>query len=620
VTALAAALESLSGRRIVLFGGKGGVGKTTMAVLAALQLAKTKKVVLFTTDPAGNLTDLFSGDLPPATGNLIIESLDANQLYAKFLETNLPSFLELGDRGTYLDREELRRFFELALPGVDELMAWSRIGELAEEHPDAAIVVDTAPTGHTQRMLSSGEHFAQLARALDSMQEKHRNMVRQLTRRDPRDAMDAFIEQFEADAERHRELLREGAFVPVTLSELLVIEQTKRLIASMEIEVPFVILNRTASECDCARCREQGRRDVAARGEFERVVDAPRSCVPLDSVLALNAYLADARPSPGASRPPLPEGEGAELFPLPPGEGGRRPGEGRAVAKTLTFFAGKGGVGKTTMSAASALRLAHAHPDRQYVIISVDPAHSLRDLFAHEAPPPNLKVEMIDTRARWRAFRDQLGEEIERAVNAITPSGLTVAYDTDAMKQLIEVAPPGADELFAISRLADLTADPTVAATIVDTAPTGHFLRLLDLPKTAGEWVREFMRILLRYRELVPAGSLGEELLRASRALHALEQTLHSERATVVVVTRPERVVVAETRRLLDDLHRRGISVSRVIANYVTPDTGCSCDQSMRAFEEESLAALGTDITRVERRDTPPMKLSDLVRIADLSS
>lgn len=288
MSALRDALDTLRTRRIILFGGKGGVGKTTMAALAALQLAQSCKVVLFTTDPASNLGDLFATSQPR---NLVTESLDAPSLYARFLEANLPSFLELGDRGTYLDREELRRFFELSLPGVDELMAWSRIGELAEEHADATIVVDTAPTGHTLRMLSSGEHFAQLARALDAMQEKHRNIVRQLTRRDPRDAMDAFIERFETDAQRRRDLLDAGAFVPVALSEPLVVEQTKRLIKEVEIEVPFVILNRTAPDCDCARCRERAKRDAEARSEFAHVVDAPRSCVPLDGVDRLEAYL-----------------------------------------------------------------------------------------------------------------------------------------------------------------------------------------------------------------------------------------------------------------------------------------------------------------------------------------
>lgn len=287
-SSLTSAFDSLASRRIILFGGKGGVGKTTMSALAALQLAKTRRVILFTTDPASNLADLFATE---AGENLTIEALHAEDLYARFLDRNLTAFLELGDRGTYLDREELRRFFELALPGVDELMAWSRIGELAESNGDAVIVVDTAPTGHTLRMLSGGAHFEQLVRALETMQAKHRSIVRQLTRREASDAMDDFLARFEGEAERRRALLQAGAFVPVTLSEPWVVEQTRRLIGEVGISVPYVILNRTAPACDCARCRERAVRDEEARREFVNVVDAPRSCAPLDSVDRLEAYL-----------------------------------------------------------------------------------------------------------------------------------------------------------------------------------------------------------------------------------------------------------------------------------------------------------------------------------------
>jgi arsenite-transporting ATPase len=279
----------------------------------------------------------------------------------------------------------------------------------------------------------------------------------------------------------------------------------------------------------------------------------------------------------------------------------------------MIFFAGKGGVGKTTCSAAYALRLAAAHPENRYVVISVDPAHSLRDVFAGQQPPANLAVEIIDTREKWRRFRDTLGEEIERAVDSITPSGMSVAYDTDAVQKLIEVAPPGADELFAITRLSDLIADESIAGIIVDTAPTGHFLRLLDLPSTAGEWVREFMRILLRYRDLIPPGSLGEELVSASKSLKAIEEALHHD-AKVMVVTRPERIVVAETKRLIAELSRRGIPLGGVIANYVTPENDCKCDRSMRRFEEAALAEL-PDVTRIERRDHPVTSLDELAKL-----
>jgi len=275
MTSFDAALDSLASRRVVLFGGKGGVGKTTISAKAALHYAKSRRVILFTTDPASNLGDF---DLP-----VDVESLDASALWSRFLSTNLEAFLEIGDRGTYLDREELRRFFELSIPGADELMAWMRIGELAEANEDALIVVDTAPTGHTLRMLSSSEHFRQLGEALDAMQEKHRNLVRQLTRRRVRDAMDAFIEEFSAQSARRRELLVDparAAFIAVMLSEPWVVEQTKRLVAEIEIDTPFVVLNRTAPDCDCARCREQAKRDAEARKAFANVVDVQRWCTP----------------------------------------------------------------------------------------------------------------------------------------------------------------------------------------------------------------------------------------------------------------------------------------------------------------------------------------------------
>lgn len=627
---LPAALDRLASHRAILFGGKGGVGKTTISAAAALHFARRRAVVLFTTDPASNLDDLL-GDA--TVENLTIEALDAEALYRQFLDRNLAAFLELGDRGTYLDRDELTRFFELSLPGVDELMAWTRIGELLEEDADRLVIVDTAPTGHTLRMLGAAEHFRQFALALDAMQEKHRGMVRQFTRRDVRDAMDEFIEAFDAQAAQRRALLSDpdrAAFVPVLLSEPWVVEQTLRLITEVRedgLHVPFAVLNRAAPHEDDGRCRAVAARDAEAIDALAplAVAVAPHACEPMDSAVSIGAWM-DGRFSHERARSFADYGVQRDSR-VGAQDDKARAGTSAEVAAAdasslhlarLTFLAGKGGVGKTTSSASIALQLALRHPEQRFTVISVDPAHSLRDVFAHESPPPNLAVEMIDTRAKWRRFRDTLGVEIERAVDSLTPGGMTVAYDTEAVKKLIEIAPPGADELFAIKRIADLLADETQAAIVVDTAPTGHFLRLLDLPRTAGEWVREFMRILLHYRELIAPGSLGEELVSASRALKELSAVLTSDRASVIVVTRPERIVLAETSRLIADLDRRGIALGGVIANYMTPQSNCACDQSLRASEAATLATLGRDVVRVERRDAPVTRLEELATLVPL--
>lgn len=597
-TPFVGALNELSSRRVVLFGGKGGVGKTTIALAAAIHYSATRPTILFTTDPASNLSDLVGDE---RIERLTIEALDATALYAGFLEKNLAAFLEIGDRGTYLDREELRRLFELAIPGIDELMAWMHLGELIERNPGSLVVVDTAPTGHTLRMLSSSGQFRQVALALDAMQEKHRVLVSQFTRRNVRDSMDEFIDAFYDEAERRSALLRDparAAFIPVMLSEPLVVEQTRRLIdETADLDVPFLILNRAHAEC-----RES--EDAAAREALAplRVVDAGRACAPLDSVVRLREWMGGLLTTP-------PTGRSAPTFASEP----------LRIGAPIVFLAGKGGVGKTTCAASIALQLAAENPAKRYVVISVDPAHSLPRLFEGLDVPANLTVEAIDTRAKWRRFRDSFGERIEEAIDALTPRGLSIGSDAEAMRRLVELAPPGADELFAVNRLIELASDESLAGVVIDTAPTGHFLRLMELPRTAGEWVREFIRILLHYRDVLPAGSLGEELVNASRSLRQLDETLHSERAVTVVVTRPERIVLEETSRLMAELKRRGMRTGGVIANYVTPETGCACDRSMRAFELESLQALA-GATLIERRDRPPATVAELRALVPLAS
>jgi arsenite-transporting ATPase len=135
----------------------------------------------------------------------------------------------------------------------------------------------------------------------------------------------------------------------------------------------------------------------------------------------------------------------------------------------------------------------------------------------------------------------------------------------------------------------------------VDTAPTGHTLRLLALPAVALDWTRALLAILLKYRALIRPGTLAEELVALSRELRRLERLLHDERVTrVLVVTRTGAVVRAETARLLARLRALRLGVAAVLVNGVTPDRVPRCRRCAREREGDrrELAVLRADRAR----------------------
>jgi arsenite/tail-anchored protein-transporting ATPase len=598
-------LESLADRRLLLFGGKGGVGKTTISVLAAIHFAATRPVLLVTTDPAGNLTDLVRESLP----NLEIETIDAEQLWKTFLETNIEDILELGDRGTLLSRDEIRRFFEFSIPGIDELMGWTRVADLVLENRDGPVIVDTAPTGHTLRLLTSSTHWRGFVGVLESMQAKHHDVVLQLSRREVRDELDAFLESLAEDVETRSQVFSDrsaSAFVPVFHAEPWVVDQTRRLVAELEqaaIAVPFAIMNRATAGCECGRCRYRRRSEQAASERLPcPITRAPDACAPFRGIEDADLYLHGKRRTvePGS----VPELE---------------PGVLRIGGRDLLLVAGKGGVGKTTVSSSLALQAAASHPDERVVLLSVDPAHSVLDVFDAIEPPPNLTVEAIDTKRIWQEMSDDIAEAVSDAVNRLTPRGFTNVHDEEITRQLLELSPPGADEIFALLRIQELQQDPQTSLLIVDTAPTGHFLRLLQLPDVAGEWVRELIRLVLNYRDIFSSSTIGEKLLHSSKSLRQFEDLLRSDRSGVVVVTRPEPVVALETDRLLAALAAKQIALCGLVINAVTPIEDCECSRTERASQVELIQRYHDRSTViVERAAEPPVSeiaLRELVPI-----
>jgi arsenite-transporting ATPase len=158
--------------------------------------------------------------------------------------------------------------------------------------------------------------------------------------------------------------------------------------------------------------------------------------------------------------------------------------------------------------------------------------------------------------------------------------------EQSAFKELIDLAPPGIDEVIAIADVAEAAADPASPydVVVVDTAPTGHALRLLQTPAVLRDWTLALMSLLLKYREVVGAGQLAALLVQLSKRLRGLQDILADPaKCRLVAVTRAAGVPVEETLDLVRDLGPLGIAVDGVVVNATGAGTCSRCAEQARA-------------------------------------
>jgi len=278
----------------------------------------------------------------------------------------------------------------------------------------------------------------------------------------------------------------------------------------------------------------------------------------------------------------------------------------------ILLFTGKGGVGKTTLAAATGAALAAR--GRKTLVVSTDPAHSLGDAFGHTlgAEPSEvdalLSAVQIDSRTLVDTSWHRLRAELQ---TALAGAGL----DTLDAEELTVL--PGVDELLALTEVRRLAEDGPWETIVVDCGPTAETLRLLALPEAfSGYLTRLFSR------------RVTESVRRLGTHLDGLRALLTEPSVTTVrLVLTPERVVVAEARRTLSSLALRGIAVDGLIANRLMPAPGFwrggagSWLRTRRTQQDAVLAELSaagfTAVSRVEHRAVEPVGLPALLEIAD---
>jgi arsenite-transporting ATPase len=268
------------------------------------------------------------------------------------------------------------------------------------------------------------------------------------------------------------------------------------------------------------------------------------------------------------------------------------------MASRTILYTGKGGVGKTSVAAATARRCAAA--GARTIVLSTDPAHSLADVLCEEVgvePSPvgsRLWAQQISAQdeleRNWAAVQDWMGDMlVERGVDRISAEELTV--------------PPGADELFSLLALRGHHESGEFDVVVVDCAPTGETLRLLSFPDVARWWLEKVFpqqgRILDAARPFARAvldvQLPGEEVLgdvqRFVESLIAMHEILRDrERVSLRLVMNPDRMVVDEARRTFTYLNLYGFLTDAVVVNRVFPDGVGEYFAGWRETQQRTLA------------------------------
>jgi arsenite-transporting ATPase len=514
-------LSEIKPTKYLFFTGKGGVGKTSIACATAVTLADSgKKVLLVSTDPASNLQDVFATDLSntgtpiPQVPGLVVANLDPIQAAAEYRESVVSPF-----RGKLPDAVIHNMEEQLSGSCTVEIAAFNSFSNFLTDPTDKAeydhIIFDTAPTGHTLRLLqlpsawsnfiSENTHGASCLGQLSGLKDKkeiYKNAMATLAE----GSLTTLV------------LVTRPEFTPINEAE-----RASKELAAIGIKNQILVVNGVLPSFNDVVSESFYYKQQHALSEMpEGLRDIPNYMVPLRAynitgfenvrnLLVQDRFLMSDEK---LITPELPKLQKVidDLF---------------DSKKRVIFTMGKGGVGKTSIAVAIALGL-HAKGEKVH-LASTDPAAHLKLVIEGKS---GITTSSIDEKEELKRYQ----EEVIRKAKESNISGDDLAYIEEDMRS------PCTQEIAVFRAFAEIVDKAESEIVVIDTAPTGHTLLLLDstqnysheVKRTQGEVPESVKKLLPRLRD--PNGT------------------------EVIIVTLAETTPVYEAMRLEDDLKRAGIA------------------------------------------------------------
>jgi len=601
----------------LFFSGKGGVGKTSMACTHAVRLAEEgKKTLIVTTDPASNLADVFEQaighQITPIEGlpNLWAMEIDPDKATQEYIDRAMAPIRAAFPPQIVQVMEE-----QMSGPCTAEVAAFDRFTDFldAPEENDTAfdvVIFDTAPTGHTIRLLELPAEWSQSIDAATAGSGQ--------TCLGPAAAIQDAKHKYERALEAMRQA-DQTAFTFVLHPEAISIKETQRAIGELKklgIQNYQVVINgiippeAAQNSLFAARAKMQ----TLYLSQIEK--DLP---YPIQRMTLLSGEIKGVRRLQQVARIFFDGNSAAQTFtaesvqpqvavlatPLMDIRERIQPNGHRRTV----FFAGKGGVGKTVASCITAVWL--ARQGHRTLLLTTDPAAHLGDVLdspvgdeiAPVAGQANLWAVKIDPKAAAETYKARILEDARRRgrpENAIA-----------VMEE--ELNSPCTEEMAAFDKFIEYASLDEWQAVVFDTAPTGHTLRLLELPV---DWSKQ-----LDVKIFASVDATAADVVAKQRFGKVIEMMRDPEQSTFAFVMYPEATPILEAWRAARELGTVGIHPGLVVANMVIPPQQANTDFSLarRTMQEKYLAEISERFgLPVAQIPLLPQEIKGLAMLAEL--